>query len=530
MDYSRIRSFVIRHRITIRGLSLIMVAGLLGLYFAYKVDIFPNEGGVAAHENAVEIDEMLLLGALVTLALLMFGIQQYLAQKREMAKRIDAERRVRELAYEDGLTGLPNRRQFDEALKAALAAPPRADAAHGIFLLDLNGFKKVNDVHGHAVGDEVLIIVGQRLRMAMREGSIVARFGGDEFAILASHLAGPEAATSLALRVIDALATPVAAGGSVHHLGVGIGIALVPTDAATIDEALRKADIALYRAKSERRSALRFYESAMDVRVQERAAMERALHEAIEKGRIETMYQPTVDLRTRKIIGFEAVPYWVDPQQGAVARERFIEIAEEAGLIHGLAEGVLRQACEAAQAWPDYVQLSIDIYPTQLKDRSLPQRILQILEQTGLPPARLEMEITESALVADMENAQQVLGALRTAGVRIALDNFGTGYSSLYHLRNFKLDKIKIDRSFIQAMGSERASAGIVNALVGLGHGLELTIAADGVEGADQEASLVRSGCEQGQGQFFSAPIRATEIAGLFGSEATASLRLLARI
>jgi diguanylate cyclase (GGDEF)-like protein len=529
MDLSRIRSFFIRHRITIRGLSLILLAGLAGLYCAYKFDIFPNADGVAVHANTIELDEGLLVIALVILALLIFGIQQYLGQKREIAKRIVAERRVRELVYQDGLTGLPNRRQFDEAIKAALAAPPRAGAAHGIFLLDLNGFKKINDVHGHGVGDEVLIIVGQRLRSAMREGNMVARFGGDEFAILASHLAGPEAATSLALRVIEALATPISAGGALHHVGIGIGIALTPHDATTVEEALRKADIALYRAKSERRSALRFYESAMDVRVQERAVMERALHEAIDKGRIETLYQPTVDLRSHRIVGFEAVPHWIDSQQGPVARERFIEIAEEAGLIHVLAERLLRNACEAAQTWPSYVQLSIDIYPTQLKDRLLPQRILQILGETGLAPARLEMEITESALVADMENAQQVLGALRAAGVRIALDNFGTGYSSLYHLRNFKLDKIKIDRSFIQAMGAERASAGIVNALVGLGHGLELTIAADGVEGADQEASLVRSGCEQGQGQFFSAPIHATEIADLFGSEVTASLRLRAR-
>lgn len=257
--------------------------------------------------------------------------------------------------------------------------------------------------------------------------------------------------------------------------------------------------------------------------------MERALHEAIDAGRIETMYQPSVDLRTHKIIGFEAVPQWLDPHQGPIAIERFIAIAEEAGLIHSLAERVLRQGCEAARTWPSYVRLSIDIYPSQLKDRFLPARILRILEETGLAPERLEMEITESALVADMENAQLVLGALRTAGVRVALDNFGTGYSSLYHLRNFRLDKIKIDRSFIQAMGSERASAGIVNALVGLGHGLELTIAADGIEAADQEASLVRSGCEQGQGQFFGVPIPAAEILSLFSSETTLSLRLRAR-
>jgi diguanylate cyclase (GGDEF)-like protein len=345
MSLSKLRHFLTRHRVTIRDLSIILVGTLLALWYAYEVDIFPNEGNVT-HEATIELDEALLIGALVILALLIFGVKQYLGQKREIAKRNAAERRIRELAYQDGLTGLPNRRQFDEALKAAVASPPRAGASHGVFLLDLNGFKQINDVHGHGVGDEALTIVGQRLRSAMRDGDMVARFGGDEFAVLALHLAGPESATTLALRVIDSLATPIAAGGAIHRIGVGIGIALVP------------------------------------------------------------------------------------------------------------------------------------------------------------------------------------LGALRGAGVRIALDNFGTGYSSLYHLRNLKIDKIKIDRSFIHTMAKESASAGIVNALVGFGHGFGLTIAADGVEAIDQEASLLGSGCEEGQGEFFSVPVNAAQTLSLFASDATASLRV----
>jgi EAL domain-containing protein (putative c-di-GMP-specific phosphodiesterase class I) len=246
--------------------------------------------------------------------------------------------------------------------------------------------------------------------------------------------------------------------------------------------------------------------------------METALREAIDAGRIDATYLPTVNLKTHEIMGFEAAPRWNDPEQGEIALERFIAIAEDVGLIHVLAERVLRQACAAARSWPDNVTLSVDIYPSQLKDRILPARIIRILSETGLAPTRLEIEITESALVADMENAQAVLGSLRVAGVRIALDNFGTGYSSLYHLRNFKLDKIKIDRSFIQAMASERESAGIVKALVGLGQGLGLVIAADGIEGSDQEASLITTGCEQGQGHLFSAPISAEQARLLFVS------------
>ncbi|HEY0799806.1 MAG TPA: GGDEF domain-containing phosphodiesterase, partial [Steroidobacteraceae bacterium] len=346
---------------------------------------------------------------------------------------------------------------------------------------------------------------------------------------LALHLAGPEAATTLALRVIEVLDQPVVAAGASHRIGAGIGIALVPSDAQTTQEALRKADIALYRAKAERRSALRFFEPAMDARVRERSSMENKFRDAMEQGHITAMFQPTVNLRTQKIIGFEVLPQWTDGQQGIVAIERFIAIAEEAGLIHALSERMLRKACETANSWPSYITIAIDIYPSQLKDDLLPMRILKILEECNITPSRLEIEITESALVADMENAQRVLGALHDAGVRIALDNFGTGYSSLYHLRNFKLDKIKIDRSFIHTMASERASAGIVSALVGFGHGLGLTIAAEGVEAADQEASLLSNGCDQGQGQFFSRPVNATETVSLFASESTTSLRVKVR-
>jgi diguanylate cyclase (GGDEF)-like protein len=515
MTFIRLKNLIVRHRTSIRGLCLIAFGALAALFCAFEVDIFPQQGGPIRAET-IELDEALLVSTLLILSLLIFGGFQYVAQKREVARRIAAERHARELAYQDGLTGLPNRRQYDEALKAALASPPRAGACHGVLLLDLNGFKQINDVYGHGVGDEVLVIVGQRLRAAMRDGDIVARFGGDEFAILALHLAGPEAATNVALRIIDALSTPVSAGRATHCVNVGIGIALVPADATEAEAALRKADVALYRAKAERRSAMRFFEPEMDVRVQERSAMENALRAAMEHGHIETVFQPTINLRSHEVIGFEASPRWLTPEQGPVAPERFIAIAEEVGIIHALADRVLRQACEVARKWPSYVTLSLDIYPSQLKDRLLPARILRVLQENGLAPQRLELEITESALVADMDNAQAVLGALRNAGVRVALDNFGTGYSSLYHLRNLKVDKLKIDRSFILAMQSEKASAEIVDALVGLGHGLGLTIVADGIEASDQEASVLRAGCDEGQGRHFSGSLLAAETEKLF--------------
>jgi diguanylate cyclase (GGDEF)-like protein len=518
MTSKSIRSFLMRHKFAIRDLSLIFAGTLVALYIAYAVDIFLGEGTVGPQEAKIELDEALLIGTLLGIALLVFAARQYFGQRRELARRVTAERRIRELAYQDGLTGLPNRRQFDDALRTAIAAPPRAGAAHGVFLMDLNGFKQINDVHGHGVGDEVLAEVAQRMLSAMREGDMVARFGGDEFAILATHLAGPEAATNIALRVIEGLNIPIQAGGAVHRVGVGIGIALVPSDAATVVEALRKADIALYRAKAERRSALRFFEPEMDARVKSRSSMEAALREAIEAGRIEAVFQPTVNLRTHAVVGFDVTPRWLGPDDREVPLEQFIAIAEEVGLIHALAEKILRQACASAVAWPSDVRIAVDIYPSQLKDSMLPARILRILADSGLPTSRLELDITESALVADIDGAQMVLAPLRAAGVRIALDHFGTGYSSLYHLRNFRMDKVKIDRSFVERMRSEPESAGIVAALAGLGQGFNLTIAAEGVDLPGIESALLSTGCEEGQGALFDSMLSAMQANDLFSN------------
>lgn len=513
-----IRSFVIRHRFAIRDISLLLAALGVLAYVVFAIDLFENEAGIDARSAVIELDEALLLGTLLACALFAFGVRQYLRQKREFARRLATEREVRKLAYQDVLTGLPNRRRFDDALRAALDAPPRADAAHAVLLLDLNGFKRINDVHGHGAGDEVLIGVAQRLLTAMRDGDLVARFGGDEFAILATHLADPEAATNIALRVIEALELPISAAGASHRVGAGVGIALVPSDATTIEEAMRKADVALYRAKGERRAALRFFEPGMDAQIRERAEVENALRDALDHGHIDVVYRPTFDLRTHAVLGFDAAPRWLDAQRGEIPLERFIAIAEEVGLIHAIGERVLRLACAAAKAWPAHVTLSIDIHASQLRDPLLAERIISILAETGVTPERLEVDVTESAFVADLDHARTVLGALRAAGVRIALDNFGTGYSSLYHLRSFRLDKVKIDRSFVQAMTSQRESAGIVQALVGLGQGLGMTISAAGIDARDQEGALIVTGCEQGQGDLLGRPLDAEAAAALFDS------------
>jgi diguanylate cyclase (GGDEF)-like protein len=505
-----------RHRRSIVELSIILIALLVATYWVYEIDVFANEDRMTVKEKTIELDEALLLSGLATFGMLVFAVRRYLEQKREISRRVLAEERVRELAFQDVLTGLPNRRQFDDSLKAALAAPPRSGAAHAVFLLDLNGFKQVNDVHGHGIGDELLIVVAQRLLAAVRDGDLVARFGGDEFAVLARHVAGAEAATNVALRVIQALETPIGIGSVRHQVGVGVGIALAPFDGSTHEEVLRKADVALYRAKAQRRSALRFFEEQMDRGVRERESMERQLRGAMADGSLVTVYQPTVDLQTRRIIGFEAMPRWTHPTLGEVPAARFIPIAEETGLIHELAERILRDGCHTAARWPDQVALALDLYPVQLRDPEFKSRVLSVLSTAGLAPHRLEIEITESALVQELEAVQVMLGGLREAGVRIALDNFGTGYSSLYHLRNFKVDKIKIDRGFIESIISQEESAAIVSALVGLGAGLGLTVAAEGVDATQQRASLLASGCTVGQGHLFGAPVSAETTATFF--------------
>lgn len=487
-----------RHRVSIQDLSLLLLGILVLLYVAFEVDIFVTEGSVDQAQETIELDEALLLGAVLAIGLLIFAVRRYYDQKREVSRRVAAERRTRELAYQDPLTGLANRRQFEEALRMAAASPPAIGSAHAVFLLDLNGFKQINDSYGHAVGDEVLVLTAQRLLSAVRAGDLVARLGGDEFVVLAEHLLGPEAATSIALRIIQALAEPMIVGGVGHQVGTGIGISLLPADATTADEALRQADVALYRAKAERRSAFRFFEEDMDRLVREREDMERSLKQAIEADLIKPRFRPSFNLKTGTVIGFEAVPSWTSKEGIDIPPERFLPIAEETGLVHAIARRVLERACAAANRWPKTVTLSIDILPGQLKDGELGRGMLDVLRNASLDIHRLEIEIAESMIVRDLDAARAALAPLREAGATIALDNFGTGYSNLYHMQEFRIDKVKIDRRLVENMGEEETGR-IVRALAGLGQGLGLTVSADGVSGPLAGSTLLNDGIQEGQ-------------------------------
>jgi len=516
---SRIALSMRLHKQKIVDALVVIAATAAASFYAYNVDIFYE--ATSGTGGNIDLPELFALSALFCLGLVVYSMRRLREAERETLRRIKAEREARTLALHDQMTGLPNRRQFENALNAALEAPPSASASHALLLLDLNGFKRVNDLYGHPTGDELLVQVGGRLSRAVREGDLVARLGGDEFAILALHIQGAEAATSLALRIVAALDTDIDTGLGRHGIGTAIGISLFPQDSTDAEELLRMADIALYRAKAEKhaaRSSFRFFETNMDAFFKERDRMELALREAIASKSVHPDYQPLVSTETGEIIGFEALARWTSDELGEVSPTRFIPLAEDTGLIIPLTELLLEQACRDALPWPPEVSLAFNLSGVLLQSDSFGLHVLAILARTRLPPQRLELEITETALVRNLEGARRVLGGLRETGIRIALDDFGTGYSSLYHLRAFRPDKIKIDRSFIEGIEHEKDNAAIVQALVGLGSGLGARVTAEGVETAGQLSMLRDQGCSEVQGYHLNKAVTAQIAREMVGS------------
>jgi len=358
----KIQEKIVRHRFLLRDAMLIGMPVIALLMLSWWIDLFPRAVEWSAR---IKPDEAM---AVIALGLALFAGTRVNAQRRERRSRIAAERTSRALAMEDALTGLANRRRFDGALRHVGAARP--GLAHGVFMLDLNGFKKINDVHGHPIGDEVLVEIGARLRKAVRAGDLVARLGGDEFAILAPNLAGESAAAALAQRMVELIDVPVRTRAMAHPVAAAIGIALMPRDGDRA-EVLRKADIALYRAKGGSRSAVRFFEEEMDDQVRARDAIEWELRAALDADLIQPYFQPHIDLTTGEVIGFEALARWHHPTLGDMPPDQFISVAGDCGLIGQLTDQLLRRACATALRWPDHVLLSFNIAPGQLRDPRL---------------------------------------------------------------------------------------------------------------------------------------------------------------
>jgi diguanylate cyclase (GGDEF)-like protein len=416
----------------------------------------------------------------------------------------------------DSLTGLLQRDALLAALHDAASAEDGGGRPFALLALDLDRFKSVNDTLGHAVGDALLRAVGRRIRTAIRGGDQAGRIGGDEFAILMAHPAGEVAASALAARLVELIGRPFLLDGHSIVIGASVGIALFPTDAAEPEALLRCADLALYQAKAEGRGDQRRFKPALRARAEERRRMESDLRAAIALGQFELHYQPHIELGSGCLTGFEALLRWRHPARGLVAPGAFVPLAEETGLILPIGEWVLRTACREAAGWSDpSLVVAVNVAAAQLARRELAEQVKDSLKASGLAPHRLELEVTESALLHDVSTARATCQELRAIGVRISLDDFGTGYSSLSRLRSFPLDRVKIDRSFVTDIAMEPESAAIVRAVAALGTSLGLRTTAEGVETQGQLAELRQNGCTEAQGYLFGQPVPAARVEAL---------------
>lgn len=434
---------------------------------------------------------------------------------RDQRERLRTEAKMRILAFSDPLTGLPNRTRFYDLLTVHATSRRERDQGFSVLMVDLDRFKPINDTLGHAAGDLLLRKVADRMSSIVRKDDLVARLGGDEFVVLQLHTHESETAEVLASRIVAAIGGhPFMLEGQSVCIGASVGVACAPDDSGDPAELLRHADLALYAAKADGKGTFRRYDPALDARTRERRALEAWLRQALVEGRqLEVHYQPLVDARSGRITSAEALVRWRHPERGLISPGDFIELAEETGLIVPLGEWVLRTACAEAAGWPDDIGVAVNLSPSQFRAGGLSNMVETILEETGLDPRRLELEITEGVLMTDEKETLQTLQQLRTFGVRISMDDFGTGYSSLGYLRRFPFDKIKIDQSFVRQIPNDAESAAIVRAIITMGSCLGMSITVEGVETLEQFDFSVAEGCDTIQGYHVSRPLKADAFA-----------------
>jgi len=430
----------------------------------------------------------------------------------EMVERIEErERRITHLAYNDVLTGLPNRSMFQRHVEHCLRAAESELPAIALHCLDLDRFKSVNDTMGHPAGDALLVGVAGRVAEVAR-GHFVARLGGDEFVVVQSLRGEANEVERLARDLIDAVFDPLTIEGQQIVPSTSIGIAIGPADGKECGALLKNADLALYRAKEAGRGTYAFFEETLNERAQERRKLENDLRIAIEQGQLELYYQPLFDLEKHRIGSFEALMRWNHPVRGQIPPTDFIPVAEDTGLIVPIGEWALQEACRQAASWPDHIRVAVNVSPIQLQRPGLAEVIMQALAKSQLEPARLEVEITESVFLAGTDTTMKLLHSLRSIGVRIALDDFGTGYSSLSYLQSFPFDKLKIDRSFIQHLLVRPGAVAGVRAITDLAAALGMATTAEGVEEDSQLAELRNQGCSSVQGFLFARPMPARQV------------------
>jgi diguanylate cyclase (GGDEF)-like protein len=445
-------------------------------------------------------------------AALLFALPA-LAWYRRTKEKQQADRRIRFLAHHDALTGLANRPQLVDRLEHALAVLPLRGGNIAVHFLDLDRFKLVNDSLGHDGGDTLLKTVAERLRAVIRNEDVVARLGGDEFVVVQTGIASKIQAEDFARRIISAVTAPIILKDRPFVATVSVGIALAPADGTNSERLLKSADLALYKAKADGRSCIRFFLPEMDTELQARFKLEKIIREAVLHDNFELHYQPLFEISGRRLIGFEALIRLPSEDGTLIPPLLFIPVAEDLGLIDKVGAWVLREACRTAATWPEYLTVAVNLSPAQFLTGSVSDIVAAALKETGFAANRLELEITETLLLGNSKAIMAELQTLKAMGVAIVMDDFGTGYSSLSYLWRFPFDKIKIDRSFMQAFeGSRRDAKTVVKTIIALGRELNMRVTVEGVETATQVAFLDKADGDQVQGYFFGGPVPASEV------------------
>ncbi|MBN9005951.1 MAG: EAL domain-containing protein [Rhizobiales bacterium] len=461
------------------------------------------------------------------------GEPQYLIKTHEdVTYRRQTESRMAHMAYHDGLTDLPNRTAFLKALSQMIEACQGTDEEFAVLSVDLDGLKEINDVFGHAVGDKLLIEVARRIQGAA-QGGVVARLSGDEFGLIIDGKQ-PAAGAALAEQLAEAMIPEFLVDGKSVRTGLTTGISLFPRDGTDPASLLANASVALFRAKAKSRGSISVFEPEMDRQIRDRRVLHQDLSNAIRNGELSLHYQPqartSCDCATADVTGFEALARWIHPTRGFVPPSDFIPLAEESGLIVAMGEWILREACREAASWPIPKQIAVNLSPAQFIHGDLVGLVHSILLETGLNPSRLELEITEGVLIEDFDRGLALLRRLKALGVRISMDDFGSGYSSLTYLQAFPFDKIKIDRAFVMHLGRNPQSAAIVRAVIGLGHGLDVSLVAEGVETQEQLGFLAEEGCDAVQGYLIGKPAPIAQYATLVGRSPQTSDRMSRKV
>jgi diguanylate cyclase (GGDEF)-like protein len=494
----------------------LIIAALVVPCFAAAVyfDLFERFSSITRAYQALQLEEIA-----ATIFLLGFGVLVFSIRRVFDLRAAHEEARI--LARHDDLTGLPNRRQLHEELSNWKALLQQNEKV-AVFFIDLDGFKPINDLYGHRVGDEVLRATAARLKRIVGDRALVARIGGDEFGILLPVASDEEAPLRVARCIIKEVPEPIQLASLSVNVGVGVGIAictaddqsnvLTAQDGSAIETVIRQADMALHQAKSEGRSGYYFFRQEMDEQLRQRVELEREIGPAIKAGQIVPYYQPLVDLRSGAMIGCEALARWEHPRLGLLPPSILIPIAENTGSISEMTYSLLRQSIRDAKTWPGELSVSINLSPRQFADVWLAEEVLRILTENTFPAHRLEFEITETTFIDRIDEAKATLESLRNLGARIALDDFGAGYSGLSYLRQFRFDRIKIDRSFVTDMLTNSDDQKIVEAIMSFGRALGLQTTAEGIESLELRNRLIELGCDTGQGYYFCKPKPNSEI------------------